>query len=223
MKWLEKFYLLSRGKQISLVVCLIHFVAILGLLTHHLASWRFKPARPMVVRTVIPHIEKAAPKTSVPKATVAKPVEKPKPTVSKPAAKKVTSPVIVAQKAPENRLLKEITESLETIRSESKSSRSTLTIPSTIKKTEIASDIDPTYGEFLIAYLQNALDLPEYGEVKAKIEIDRFGHLVNCEILKSKSVKNAEFLKNRLPELTFPCLNDGTQVFTITFRNVEIR
>lgn len=84
------------------------------------------------------------------------------------------------------------------------------------------------YGEFLIGYFQEALDLPEYGDVKAKIQIDRFGKLVECEILEAKSLKNAEFLKNQLPGLTFPCLNDfgileTAQTFTITFRNVETR
>ncbi len=84
----------------------------------------------------------------------------------------------------------------------------------------------PSYEEYLVAYLQGALDLPERGDVKLRIEIDRFGRLSECEVLDSRNSKNAEFLKNRLPELTFPCFNDFgitdlTQTFTITFRNVE--
>ncbi len=85
-----------------------------------------------------------------------------------------------------------------------------------------------TYGAFLVGYLQNTLDLPERGDVKLKMEIDRFGRLIDCEVLETRSEKNAEFLKNRLPELSFPCLNDfdileTAQTFTITFRNVEDR
>ena len=106
--------------------------------------------------------------------------------------------------------------------------RPELPLPAKIeRKAEVVQvNDDPTYGEYLIAYLQNALDLPEYGEVKAQLEIDRFGRLVDCQIVYTKSGKNAEFLKNQLPELTFPCLNDfgildSTHIFTITFRNAE--
>jgi hypothetical protein len=106
--------------------------------------------------------------------------------------------------------------------------RPPLQLPSIIPEPSAAPSFTPTYGEFLIAYLQSSLDLPEYGEVRAKIEIDRFGKLLHCEILEAKSTKNAEFLKNQLPDLTFPCLNDFdimdfSQTFTITFRNVETR
>lgn len=82
----------------------------------------------------------------------------------------------------------------------------------------------PSYGEILTTYLQNSLDLPEYGEVKVDLEIDCYGHLVRIEILEEKSKKNGEFLKKRLPELVLPCFNERgklheTVVFTITFKN----
>jgi hypothetical protein len=83
-----------------------------------------------------------------------------------------------------------------------------------------------TYGQSLIAYLESSLDLPEYGKVKLELCIDRKGHLVKSQVLDSENDKNSEFLKNRLPELTFPCFNDfqiteNTLTFTISFRNAE--
>lgn len=223
----NKFLTLSRGKQIALVVCLFHLVAVLGLIGHHFATRRLRPPRPMVVRTLAaqpaPRAIASAP-TPVAKTAEPKPKSKtPAPVAKKstPSATKTgTKPAPIAKKAP---VFQEIAESLEALSSEAARTRTILTVPSKIQsKAEIApSKFDPTYGELLIAYLQNELDLPEYGEVKVKIEIDRFGRLVDCEILEAKSFKNAEFLKNRLPELAFPCLNDP-QSFTITFRNVEI-
>jgi len=244
MKLYRKFLLLSRGRQIAVVVCLLHLLAIFGLVIHHFASRQLKPPRPMLVRThkaiaepkmryakeEAPKLQTVAPKPQKVHAEGKSVEQKPKGSATKKMASAKSKPT-VAKKAPGNHLLKEIAESLDMLNSEAKPSpRPSLTLPSKIEpKAQIApeSNVDPTYSEFLVSYLQSALDLPEYGEVRAKIEIDRFGRLIDCEILEAKSVKNAEFLKNQLPELTFPCLNDfgivdATETFTITFRNVEI-
>ncbi len=235
MRLYRFFQLLPRGKQIGAIVCLLHLLAIFALLGHHLASRRQKPPRPMIVRTITPFkAEQQAPKIKKEAITAAKsqPAAKPKPTPQPKkeiAAKKIeaAAPPVKNQNA-----LKEIAESLKTLSSEiEKPIRSNLVLPAKIQpKTQFtppASEESPSYGEFLIAYLQNALDLPEYGDVKATLEIDRFGKLIQCQILEAKSTKNGQFLKNQLPELVFPCLNDfgildPTQTFTITFRNVEI-
>lgn len=228
MNFYKKFLTFSRGKQITSAVCAAHLFAVIALFGHHLLSGRLKPPKPMIVRTVAAYqkpktepIRKELPKKA---ATVAaspppaKSIKKSAPTKPKPA-----QPVA---KALPNHLLTEIAQSLETLSTEAKaSSQVSLQIPSPIQaKAELSSSLktDPSYAEALIAYLQTALDLPEYGEVKVKIEINRFGLLAGLEILETKSKKNGEFLKNRLPELTFPCLNGETQSFTITFRNVEM-
>jgi hypothetical protein len=124
----------------------------------------------------------------------------------------------------DNSLIKELSESFEAIDAKpQKAKKQEIHLPKTFsKKTPVYEEIseaDPTYSEYLIAYLQAALDLPEFGEVKAKLEIDRFGKLLALEILETKSRKNAEFLKKELPLLDFP---QGTEssVYTITFRNL---
>jgi hypothetical protein len=243
MKFYKAFLLLTRGKQIALVVCGAHLLAIFSLLGHHLISSRLKPPRPIVVRTItVAKREEITPKQSAPApkpkpAAPAKKVEPPKPKAAAPATKKEPPPKskqssskpLAKKELPvdeEDLFLKEIAKSLQKFKEEPpKPAQRELSLPSTIqKKAQVNHEelhVDPTYSEFLIAYLENALDLPEFGDVKAKIEIDRFGKLVNLDILESKSVKNAQFLKNELPELNFPTdSTDSNKTFTITFRNI---
>ncbi len=244
-KLLQKFLILTRAKQIALVVFALHFLTIFGLMVHHLATYQALPKRPISVRTrpFLPSTQITA--SSPPQQTPAKPVASlkpkpppkqtpkatPKPTVkSKPAVQNKPIPSIVKKtKSDPDPILQEIADNLEAItaKNEIPQTKASLAIPSrVVKKAEVVeeSSMDATYNEELIAFLQNALDLPEYGEVRVRLEIDRFGYLRDCSILDSKSRKNAEFLKSRLPELAFPSFNDFsiveiTQTFTITFRN----
>lgn len=131
----------------------------------------------------------------------------------------------------DNELLKQIAENLGAIAASTKTSQPSnfaVALPSTIEiQTGIQAPFDrPGYGETVSAILQSSLDLPEFGKVVAKIEIDANGAVVRCEILETRSQKNAAFLKKRLQELAFPCFNEfgltETHLnFTITFQNVE--
>lgn len=102
-----------------------------------------------------------------------------------------------------------------------------LSLPKELFPTQPKEEIeipDAGYGEILVSYLQNSLDLPEMGEVKVDLELDPRGQIVRFEILEAKSKKNSDFLKKRLPELALPCFNndrksDETVTFTITFKN----
>jgi hypothetical protein len=158
----------------------------------------------------------------------AKKVAKAKP---KPVPKQVTAKKAAPKPVEKTELLEEIAKSFDAIAPVEPTKRPALSLPSKIAPVaQLAeeSKASPEYGDFLITYLQHSLDLPEHGDVKAEIRIDRFGNLVDCLILNTKSQKNADFLKKRLPELAFPCFNDFSiddpaLSFTITFRNVEIR
>lgn len=70
----------------------------------------------------------------------------------------------------------------------------------------------------LASFLQEQLQLPEFGEVKVELSIHANGIVASIEILESKSRKNEEFLKNRLAEMSFPWLNGETKL-TLVFRN----
>ena len=133
--------------------------------------------------------------------------------------------------APKLELLEEIQSNFDSFTTETSVTKSTLSLPALIAPKAELEELPSTdlhYGEILIGYLQSMLELPEWGEVKALIVINRFGEPIRCDILESKSRKNGDFLKKRLPELSFPCFNDFSIVgetleFTITFRNLETR
>jgi hypothetical protein len=188
------------------------------LCVHHL-FWKETPKNRIVVRTIPQKTVAAQPQKVVatsPKlgAIKSKPIATPakKGKVVAAKGKPVATPALKAQE--ETPIVKP--KSID------------LPIPEWKIKTEqpfqeiVQEEVSPSYGETLIAYLQGCLDLPEFGEVKVELEIDRNGHLVHFEILEEKSKKNAEFLKKRLPELVLPCFNNSsneTAAFTITFKN----
>lgn len=235
----KKFLSLSRFQQIALSVCLFHMFAVLAMTGHHWATKRLRPPRPIAVRTLASPTRSAVPSkpvTTLPsKATAAS--AKKTAAAQKPKAKSAAKPSKPQPAAKETRALQEIAEKLESLQPASPpSKRTALSLPKPLneplakRKIETQPDeqslVDPNYAERLIGELQSALDLPEFGEVKVAITIDRSGKAVACSILDSKSAKNAEFLKKRLPELAYPCFNDfgisdATLEFTITFRNVD--
>jgi len=170
--------------------------------------------------------KKPAPAKTVPKASLKQ---------EKPIPEKTIQEELV-----QNEALQEIAKSLQSLAAaaaitaapEPRFERPALIMPKAIAPSqtnvEPESNVYPSYEDYLVAFLQGSLDLPERGDVRIRIEIDHFGHLSNCEILDMKNSKNGEFLKKRLPELAYPCFNDFgitdlTQTFTITFRNVETR
>ncbi len=219
MELYQKFKAWSRGKQIGAGVVLVHFVCVLALVVHHWMAGH-PPPRRMAVRTrqvasvVAQSVAPSAPKSVASPAAPSKaPAKKPAPAAAKPKAKTIqstpskpvkTEPLVVAPPV----------------------TKAVLAVPMLIEPSPTLEiqEAEPTYEELLIATFQNALDLPEIGEVRACLEIDRMGRLVSCIILETKSRKNGEFLKNRLPDLLFPCFNGADlQSFTVTFRNVETR
>lgn len=223
MELYKKFQNLSRGRQIGCVVLLIHFLCVFALTVHHLIA-NHPPKRPIAVRTrqiALPQKAAVANTNTTPKKQTPSPPKAAKKTAAKAPSKKVEpakKAVKETPKAEPEPIVEEIVTTTFT--------KTALSLPSLIETPTTSENltIDPTYEELLIATFQSTLDLPEMGEVKARLEIDRTGRLVSCTILETKSRKNEEFLKNRLPDLMFPCFNGGDiQSFTVTFRNVENR
>lgn len=230
-KLLSLYKSFSREKQITVGVVLVHLTLLFMLSCHHLITSRLKPPRPMIVKTISPVAPSAAPAILPVKEKPVFAEVQPKKSISppKPSEKMVKKIDVPKPTKKAETSLGEIAKSFETLGSDTKKkSPSTLAVPKKVapvlREQEIVDDV--RYEEFLIAFLQESLDLPEFGQVRLKLEIDGGGKLIDCQILEAKSAKNAEFLKNRLPELAFPCLNDfgkisATQTFNITFRNVE--
>ena len=227
----KRFSRLSRQKQIAAVVFAGHFFLVFCLLIHHgWVSWKYSK-RPIVVHTISPPVEsKSAPIVKAPlpqkkvppvKPTPKKPEKPAKATVEKPQTKKLDH-------AP---ALKEATAALAELKTMEKKVLSS-SFPSIPAKIDLATKdkragIQAQYKEHLVSYLEAHLDLPEVGEVTIQLQIDREGRLIKSELIASENHKNSEFLKKRLPELTFPCFNDfnieeNVLTFTISFRNAEI-
>jgi hypothetical protein len=251
----KRFLSLSRIQQIAAVVCIAHAVAVFALSVHHLATRQLRPSKPIAVRTRAalpsptgPKPQVFAPKNVGYKKTTASKSQAPKKTPetkpSPPKSQPVKEKAIAKKPAPQKEAavkpqqdLANLAESLQALSSQTEKSpsRPSLDLPPVLSKmapereTKITEEPDsqPSYEQFLIAYLQSSLELPEYGDVKIEIQIDRFGNPLHCAVLESRSAKNGEFLKKRLPELSFPCFNDFgitdlTLTFTIAFRNVEV-
>lgn len=210
-------------RKLGLVVIISHFIIVLILTMHHFISHRFKPSKPIVIRTVLP--------TEPPKAIAAKPpkpVPAPAPApVKKPAPAKTNKPAPAKTAPPpkkQEKAIADIAQTLKSIGEPAPQTKTVLAVPRKIPpKTEIVADIKSlSYNELLIAYLQTALELPELGEVRVQLKINEQGALLSCEIIETKSHQNAEFLKKQLPQLTYPVV-DGFKggSYTVTFRNLE--
>ena len=232
---IEKFFKLSRKKQIWVCVFGLHAFIFFSLLVHHAATSSWKTKKQIAVRTYV--VQKSAPPKKVvtpQKPPAAPPAVKPKPQSNLPAKKSPpTQPAKKGKEAPPAKaaVIDDLTAALDLLKEwdSPSNSRPALQVPTAvhIQQSQVAST-NPSYGEFLVGYLESTLDLPEFGQVKIQLVVDREGHVISSEILSSENLKNSEFLKNRLPQLTFPCFNDfgiteKCLTFTVSFQNAENR
>lgn len=218
------FLSMSRGKQIALTVLSLHFAILIGLIGHDWFTKKRIPHQRISVRTIsLPRPVASTPvKQNKPIAQAPKKQkETPKKTASLPKKEKKIAPP--AKKEAENLLLDEISQAISPLSAKPHKESRDLPIPTPVTFSVDTPSVNveaPSAAEEIVAFLQTALQLPEYGDVVMKIEIGSAGNLVSCEIIDAKSQKNGEFLKKELPSLHFPCFNTNT-TFTITFRNVE--
>ena len=85
-------------------------------------------------------------------------------------------------------------------------------------KIDFSDQISTASEESLSSFFKKNLKLPEFGEIKIKLSTDHEGKVQKLEILQSNSKKNRAYLKNTLPELSFPCFNE---TLTIRFYNED--
>ena len=223
------FYALSRGKQIVWSVLAVHALLVVVLMSE---SWlRRSHHRKAIAVHTVQWVEPQAPRAPVVVAAptpvarakpAAKPTPKAAPAAKKPVAEKpvVTKSHVKPQNPEQTALLNEIQQTLREIAKPATpvASKPQLAIP-TLAATSVVQEAPPdNVHERLSAFLQEALQLPEFGEVKVELSVDARGKLTHFKILETKSEKNADFLKNRLPELQFPCFNESSTL-TIVFRN----
>ncbi|HSX12369.1 MAG TPA: hypothetical protein VLF61_02650 [Rhabdochlamydiaceae bacterium] len=80
---------------------------------------------------------------------------------------------------------------------------------------------DFTYQDSLISCLRNSLDLPELGEVKIELTLNKEGMVLKLKVVSSESVKNRNYLEKNLQLIKFPPLNgkETRKTFILTFCN----
>ncbi|MBS0635016.1 MAG: hypothetical protein JSR37_06105 [Verrucomicrobia bacterium] len=61
-----------------------------------------------------------------------------------------------------------------------------------------------TYYDELVSRLKLSLKLPDYGEVKLQLTVNRSGKVVSVKSVKSKSSKNSDYIQKALPKLHLP-------------------
>ena len=199
---------MNRFSKILVYVLVAQAIGVCSLVIHAAFS-KEPPKKKIVVRTVKkpqpvkPALKPPEKKVGIPKKATVKPTPKkeikpvPKKEVKKQPPEKKQEKVVPAPK-------KEILIPKETVNEEPK---------------EVVD-----YGQVLVHFFLNSLDLPDYGEVNMDLEIDKTGRVVEIIVNESQSEANELFLKKRLPELVCPCNNQASfggesYVCTIVFKN----
>ncbi len=78
--------------------------------------------------------------------------------------------------------------------------------------------------ELLVQELQHVLHLPDFGEVKVRLQFRSDGSIEEVKVLQAASKKNRDYLEKELPKQSFPFLADlglkeKERSFVITFYN----
>lgn len=81
-----------------------------------------------------------------------------------------------------------------------------------------------SYRDEIAHRLKLGLRLPDYGEVKIKLTLERSGKVSNLQIVSSKNQKNKQYIEKTLPTLTFAGFGDNFKgldqyTFTICLNN----
>lgn len=153
-----------------------------------------------------------APSKPQPKIPPKKPTTTVKATKAIPEKRK---PVTEPEPMISDQLMREIEESIAKIEGKN----ATVYIDNTLKL-----DYAEGYEEVLIAHLRSHLQLPEFGEVKIKITLNKDGSVVKLSVLKTESERNKKHLETHLYTIQFPRLDvlgikKPEQTFVLTFCN----
>ncbi len=195
--------------RILTFVTIVHLLTLMvlgvGWPTMHTPERKAKVLRVQTVKLRPP-----PPKVSKPKTVAAKPKPKkkapPKKKKPKKVAKKTPKKKAVKKKRDpedmrERKLLEELRESLAKIE---KSQKNYKAKPVPQSKPRAAEPQASKYEQELVVRLRLMLRLPEYGDVKVRLTLQRDGSIAKVEVLKTKSQKNEKYVAQTLPGMRFP-------------------
>ena len=94
-------------------------------------------------------------------------------------------------------------------------SASTLTVPKLNKQIEVenspAKETEYELIDELLQLMRTKLTLPEKGKVKIELDLDVNGHIIDVQLLESRSKRNAKYLLEQLPTLTLVSTRKSTE------------
>jgi outer membrane biosynthesis protein TonB len=220
-------------KKIIQIVVAVH-IALLLVMTLSKPQVKKETVLKMQTVTMAPktpapvQVQAAAPVKKVVRAPPP-PVKKSPPpkTVQKPApVRKVAAPTVEKPRI-SSALAKELQESIAKIHQKSDKdwTKVAQSAPGFINelKIDLRSGGSKYEGE-LVGKLQNALDLPEVGEVEIELTLRSDGHFSSMQIVRSESNLNGSYLVKQLKLVRFPpftgeLLGEETHTFSLTFCN----
>lgn len=165
----------------------------------------------------------------------AKPVPAPAAKPKKAETKKATSTKKSSKPKVDQKLLKNIEESIAKIGKKPDNSSSSAAVSIDVPKVIHSLSVESTngddatgqeaeYEDELALYLKSLLILPEYGDVRLTLKLKRSGKVISVKVLSSESKKNKRYVEDTLPSLRLPGFgkhfsNEEEHNFTLTLRN----
>ncbi|MCH9627997.1 MAG: hypothetical protein S4CHLAM2_16460 [Chlamydiales bacterium] len=215
-------------KIVISVIC-AHFLVLAGMTYFHPPKAKPLPRKAVAVQTYL--IQEEKPKPQIPPSTPkSKPAPAPKPAPKpKPKPKPVTKPKPTVTQTPKKKpdpqkeeLVRMMQKSLSSLDQPSKpTSTPTKTTKPIGPLASEALHFEAAYQDRLIAFLENALTLPEKGNVKLALTVNRSGMITQVHIKEAASSRNRSYIETSLPELLLPPFTDqfkgeSTHTFSIT-------
>ena len=239
----------QKKRKLFFLTIFVHALILFAISYSHKNVSKNTAPKKMVVKTISPSTS-AVKSSAFEKASIApsSKVQRPSKTEAKKASKPITSKNITTKKnekkmqsgakaepdySTAKNLAKQLEDSLSKIEKGKIKSHveNTLSLPPPMalfqESPTPTSGINEKeaffYHESLVKYLQHALHLPEYGNVKIALTLKPDGTVMKLEVITSESEKNKTFLEKNLPQIKFPGFSksDGNEqkTFLLTFCN----
>lgn len=172
-----------------------------------------KIKKPPIAAKPKPVVKKPEPATTETKPTLSKP--KPKP---KPAAKTKEAP----KENPNREKLAQMMQQTLSSLNQSSSKTPSSSLPKAIGPlASEALNFEAAYQDRLIAFLETALTLPEKGDVKLTLTVNRNGTVKKASVKETTSERNRKYVESSLPSLLLPSFEnnfkgENAHTFSIT-------
>lgn len=204
------------------IVIFIHALILLSLLYFHPPQPKSHTRHPVTIQTYV--VQEEQPKPTPPKHTPAPPPKStPKPTIDKPKPKPkpVAKPRPSVKEDPNrDKLVQMMQQSLSSLNKETPAAKTSSPKQISTLASEALS-FETAYQDQLITFLEQALTLPEKGDVKLSLTLNRAGHVQAVSVKQTTSERNRTYVESTVPTLLLPPFDkqfkgESTHTFSIT-------